>query len=147
MATLRPFIVVCLALAGIAAGMAAPAAAETRYRLTDAERALDCRKLTGRMTVRLMQLRSEPGRGASAPSAFSEAIGGVARPAATLFWGKSASAVTDSTGRLASDRAQVHAYNGLLREKGCAVFDVDAELAKAADAPPPRPVKAKSEKR
>jgi hypothetical protein len=113
------------------------------YQLTAEDRALDCRKLSGRITVRLLQLRSERLDGRGPGSAVSDAVQGVAGPAATAFWGKSTAYLTDRAAYLARDRAQIGAYNGLLATKGCATFDIEAELAKGPDAPVPRPTRKK----
>jgi hypothetical protein len=139
-----------MALVGVVAGALTARAGLPRaqaadpgsaYRLSDEDRGLDCRKLTGRITVRLMQLRSEPKGGGGPGTAFSEAVQGIAGPAAGLFWGKSSSYLTEREAHLARDHAQINAYNQLLASKGCATFDIPAELAKGADASAPRPQK------
>jgi hypothetical protein len=99
--------------------------------LTAEEKALDCRKLTGRLQVRLLELR-----GAEFKSEASGLSQSLRSAASTLLF-------TD-TGKNAAQRAQqnrpmLDAYNGLLKEKGCASFDIDKELAQRPSAPTPTP--------
>lgn len=104
--------------------------AEAGYRLTTAERDLDCRKLTGRMAVRIMQLRDYQNRVQA--SAVSRAMQSTVSP----YIGKGTSSGADPDGRYAHDRAKLAAYNDLLAEKKCANFDLEAELNPAAKGPP-----------
>lgn len=104
--------------------------AEGSYQLTAAERDMDCRTLTGRMAVRIMQLRDYENRHQA--SLVSRAIQSTTSP---VFFGGS-SAGLDPDGRYRRDRAQLVAYNGLLAEKQCANFDLDAELKPGAKEPP-----------
>lgn len=99
------------------------------YRLTEAERDLDCRTLTGRMAVRIVQLRDHQNR--QQVSAVSRSLQSAAKP----FFGEGSTG-TDPDDRYLRDRAQLAAYNGLLAEKQCANFDLEAELNPAAKGPP-----------
>ncbi len=103
---------------------------EGAYQLTAAERDMDCRALTGRMAVRIMQLRDYENRRQA--SLVSRAIQSTTGP---VFFGD-ASAGLDPDGRYRRERAQLVAYNGLLAEKQCANFDLEAELSAGAKEPP-----------
>lgn len=122
----------------------APQAAETvsrlpppeggGYRLTETELELDCRKLTGRMAVRIVQIRDFQSRSQS--TALSR---GIQTATAPVLGGHTAG--TDPGNRYARDRAQLEAFNRRLAEKDCANFDLDAELSPTAKDPPrTRPV-------
>lgn len=99
------------------------------YQLTPTELELDCRKLTGRMAVRIVQIRDFQSRSQS--TALSRGLQSVTTP---VFGGNYEG--TDPAGRYARDRAQLEAYNRRLAEKNCANFDLDAELDPAAKDPP-----------
>lgn len=101
------------------------------YQLTVAERDMDCRALTGRMAVRIMQLRDYENRRQA--SLVSRAIQSTTSP---VFFGADAGAGLDPDGRYLRDRAQLVAYNALLAEKQCANFDLEAELSSGAKSPP-----------
>lgn len=105
---------------------------EAGYRLNDTERNLDCRTLTGRMAVRIMQLRDYHSRVQA--SAASRGIQSTVSP--ILGGGSGSSAGLDPDGRYARDRAQLAAYNELLAQKDCANFDIEAELNPGAKGPP-----------
>ncbi|MBN8913692.1 MAG: hypothetical protein J0H65_16880 [Rhizobiales bacterium] len=99
------------------------------YTLTSEEQGLDCRKLTGRMAVRIVQIRDFQTR--TQTTSLSRGLQTVAKPA----YGGSGEG-TDPYGRYTRDRAQLEAYNQRLAEKNCANFDLDAELAPGAKDPP-----------
>lgn len=103
---------------------------EAGYRLSDTERNLDCRTLTGRMAVRIVQLRDYHNRVQA--TAVSRGIQSTVSP----VFGGGSSAGLDPEGRYARDRAQLAAYNELLAAKDCANFDIEAELNPAAKGPP-----------
>ncbi|AHB48609.1 hypothetical protein W911_09740 [Hyphomicrobium nitrativorans NL23] len=104
--------------------------AEGGYQLTAAERDMDCRALTGRTAVRIMQLRDYENRRQA--SLVSRAV--QSTTSAVFFGGTGAG--LDPDGRHRRERAQLVAYNGLLAEKQCANFDLDAELKPGAKEPP-----------
>ncbi|MGE0022090.1 MAG: hypothetical protein AB7S70_00475 [Hyphomicrobium sp.] len=99
------------------------------YALSPEELALDCRKLTGRMAVRIVQIRDFQSRAQT--TSLSRGIQSASKPA---FGGSGEG--SDPEGRYARDRAQLTAYNARLAEKNCANFDLDAELAPGAKDPP-----------
>lgn len=106
------------------------AAAEPAYVLSADELALDCKKLTGRMQVRIRQLRSE-----SADPATSELSRGLQAATKPIFGGSERG--IDPAAAMSRDRIMLEAYNARLKQKGCPVFDLGAALAGGQ----PRPVK------
>jgi hypothetical protein len=110
---------------------AKPAAAGST--LSEDELKLDCAKLTGRMQVRLLQLRGYNERSKS--SAIGRTMQQVAKP---VFGGTSAGADPDA--RYADDVARLRAYNARLAELKCATYDLDKELAAKPSDPTPAPV-------
>lgn len=101
------------------------------YVLSAEEQALDCRKLTGRMQVRLLSVRGAEYK--SAPTGISSAARSVS---STLLFTDTASNASERANR---DRPMLDAYNRRLKEQGCASFDLDKELAARPSAPPPIP--------
>jgi hypothetical protein len=99
------------------------------YTLTAEEASLDCRKLSGRMAVRIVQIRDFQTR--TQTTSLSRGLQTAAKPA---FGGSGEG--SDPYARYARDRAQLEAYNQRLAEKNCANFDLDAELAPGAKDPP-----------
>lgn len=99
------------------------------YQLKPEELALDCRKLTGRMAVRIVQIRDFQTR--SQATSLARGLQSTVKPALG-----SSSGGSDPDARYARDRAMLEAYNQRLAEKNCANFDLDAELAPGATEPP-----------
>ncbi|MFA5952704.1 MAG: hypothetical protein WC807_20785 [Hyphomicrobium sp.] len=91
------------------------------YALTDEEKALDCKRLTGRMQVRILQIRDFSVRPQSSAAAYT--VQGAAR---SVLGGGHAGA--DPNGQYARDRAQLEAYNAELAAKHCRTFNLDDEL-------------------
>ncbi len=95
--------------------------ASGRYTLTEQEQALNCKQLTGSASVKILQMRQAMGRPApSAAAAFAQQS---VRP---LLGGSSYGA--NLAQDLRRDRARLEAFNAALGAKGCATFDLDAEL-------------------
>lgn len=91
------------------------------YSLTAEEKALDCKKLKGRMQVRILQIRNFNER--EQTSTVSRMI---QQGAVTILGGtKEGSAPVE---RYARDRAVLEAYNQQLAAKGCKTFNLDEEL-------------------
>jgi len=109
------------------------------YRPSADEQALDCRKLTGRMTVRILQVRAEISGGTTSASVVAQTMQQVTNPVLKLMFGGASSYSGDRRKRLTQDVARLEAYNGLLAGKGCATFDLQAELNKGPSDPTPRP--------
>lgn len=99
------------------------------YQLSATELELDCRKLTGRMAVRIVQVRDFQSRAQT--TSLSRGIQSATKP---MFGGSSEG--IDPDGRHARDLAMLEAYNSRLAEKNCANFDLAAELAPGATEPP-----------
>lgn len=102
-----------------AAPVAAPAPPPPAYELTKDEKALDCRKLTGRMKVRIAAMRNTPIK----PSA----VASVAQSASTTVFGGTKRSADPEADRRA-DRARLDAYNKRLVELKCPAVDIDKEL-------------------
>lgn len=99
------------------------------YQMKPDELALDCKKLTGRMAVRIVQIRDYQTRRQT--TALSRTI----QTTSTSVLGGSYEG-SDPDGRYARDRAQLEAYNQRLAAKNCANFDLNKELDPAAKEPP-----------
>lgn len=99
------------------------------YQLSANELELDCRKLTGRMAVRIVQVRDFQTR--SQTTALSRGVQSATKP---VFGGSTEG--MDPDGRYARDRGMLEAYNRRLEEKNCPNFDLDTELAPDAKDPP-----------
>jgi hypothetical protein len=91
------------------------------YKLSDAELSLNCKKLTGRTFVRILQIRDHELSQKSSPIAQ-----GAQQVVSPVFGGSSYGANPEADYR--RDRAIVEAYNQRLGEKGCKVFDLVKEL-------------------
>jgi len=111
-----------------------------RYVLSEGERKLDCRKINGRILVRVMQLRAELSD-ANRPSSASQALQQATSPALKLMYGGGSNYGTDRTSQLRRDRAMLEAYNIQLAAKNCPTYDLDAELKKGPSDPAPSPVR------
>jgi hypothetical protein len=117
----------------LGSAMARAGDATSTYTLTREELALDCGKLTGRIAVRIRQLRSAR---ADAPTSM---VGrGLQSVTAPLIGGTKHG--IDRAGDEARDLAMLKAYNARLAEKRCPTFDLAADLAPGNTALP-RPVR------
>ncbi|MFZ4806851.1 MAG: hypothetical protein ACOYLQ_06295 [Hyphomicrobiaceae bacterium] len=102
------------------------------YKLSADELTLDCKKLAGRMQVRILQIRDADTR--KPTTGLSQGLQSAVTP---VFGGATYGA--SSQGDLARDRAMLDAYNAQLKAKGCGTFDLDAELASRDVTHTPRP--------
>lgn len=104
------------------------------YELTTEEQALNCRQLTGRMQLRILQTRDTMQRNDS--SALGRGMHAAAVP---VFGGTTHG--TDPAFDFARDRAILEAYNQQLAGKKCPAYDLEAELRprSARDTPTPVP--------
>ncbi len=112
------------------------------YILTESELKLDCKKITGRTNIRVLQLRAELAESAR-PSGAAQTLQQVTGPAVKLMYGGASGYGTDRDAQMRRDRAVIEAFNRRLAEKNCATYDIDAELKKGPNDPPPAPVKKK----
>jgi hypothetical protein len=101
------------------------------HTLSAEEKALDCRRLTGRIQVRLLALRGEDYK--AQPSAAAAAMRTATSAALGTDTAKNASA------RSATDRPMLDTYNARLVELGCPSFDIGKELEARPSAPTPYP--------
>lgn len=102
------------------------------YQMSTEELAMDCKRLTGKMQVRILQIRDyDPSR---KTSEISRSLQSVHAP---IIGGSTFGVDPDS--RYKSDRAMLVAYNRRLAEKKCRTFDLDAELKPKPYSDTPRP--------
>lgn len=99
------------------------------YQLGDEELKYDCRKLTGMMQIRILQVR-----GYDSNKKASMAARGM-QTFATPIWGGTKEGVDPDT-QYRKDLAMLEAYNQRLAEKKCKTFDLKAELAATTDVTP-----------
>jgi hypothetical protein len=99
------------------------------YQLSAEELGFDCKKLTGTMQIRILQIRGyDTNRKASAAARGMQTF-------ATPIWGGTKEGV-DPDGQYRRDLAMLEAYNRLLADKQCPTFDLAAELATKEDTTP-----------
>jgi hypothetical protein len=112
-------------------------APDAAYQLTADELKLDCKRLTGRMQVRILQVRDQRER--TLTSKTAQAIQSTVVP---VFGGSPHGANPADDFR--RDRAWLEAYNGQLAAKKCPVFDLENELQSRSirDTPQPLPIAA-----
>ncbi len=105
----------------VSVAQSAPAATAGAYVMSAEELAFDCKKLTGRMQIRILEIRDYDERNRT--SAISRSLqSGVA----AVTGGTTAG--TDPSGAYAKDRAMLDAYNAQLAAMGCKTYDLNAEL-------------------
>ncbi|MGQ0457504.1 MAG: hypothetical protein ACT4OU_10630 [Hyphomicrobium sp.] len=110
--------------AGQTSGIGDPAVApqaSVGYALSDKELALNCKELTGRIQLRILQIRDFDAEKQSSSasralqSGFTTVAGGT-------------TAATDPGAAYANDRAQLEAYNRRLATLNCKTYDLADEL-------------------
>ena len=100
------------------------------YQLSEEELKFDCKKLTGTMQIRILQMRGYDTN--KKTSAASRSLQSLTTP---IFGGTKEG--LDPDGQYLKDRAMLEAYNRQLGVKQCKTFDLDAELAiKSTDVTP-----------
>jgi hypothetical protein len=104
------------------------------YLMSKDELALDCKKLTGRVMVRILQMRNYEIRNPTTTAART-----TQQVVTPVFGGTSYGADPDADYR--RDRALVEAYNKRLAEKQCKVFDLVKELQPKPAGETPTPAK------
>ena len=91
------------------------------YSLTEQEQKLDCKHLTGGVTIKIIQLREAASR--PKPSATASAAQQAIKP----FKGATTYAV-DTSEDYKRDLARLHTLNKQLAAKNCRTFDLEADL-------------------
>lgn len=109
-----------------------PSGAAATYQLTEKELGYDCKKLTGTVQVRILQLRSAAGQ-----QRTTEASRIIQQATTPIFGGTAYGTAPDAQRQ--ADLAMVEAYNRRLVEKRCRSFDLRAALSPAAGSATPRP--------
>ena len=101
---------------------------EGRYEMSAAEKAMDCKRLTGSIQITISRLRDPLVR--QEPSAISSAAQTLSTP---LYGGSTKGG--DRKAIYARERAKIEAYNDELAAKGCKTVDIEAELARPPEPP------------
>ena len=99
------------------------------YQLSQEELTFDCKKLTGTMQIRILQIR-----GYDSNKKASAAARGI-QTWATPIWGGTKEGV-DPDAQYRRDVAMLEAYNRQLAAKKCKTFDLNAELNTTTDTTP-----------
>jgi hypothetical protein len=107
--------------------------ADSAYQMTPDELKLDCKKLTGKMQVRILQIRDE--REKTLTSKTSQVM---QRAVVPVLGGSPYGARPDDDFR--RDRSWLEAYNAQLATKKCPTYDLDNELQPRSIRDTPKPV-------
>jgi hypothetical protein len=107
--------------------------ANEAYQLTPDELKLDCKKLTGKMQVRLLQVRDQRER--TLTTTASQLI---QRSVVPVFGGSPHGARPDDDFK--RDRAWLEAYNAQLAAKKCPTYNLENELQPRSIRDTPKPV-------
>ena len=92
------------------------------YQLSEEELKFDCKKLTGTMQIRILQMRDYD------PSKKTSTVARSLQSLTTPIFGGTKEGV-DPDGQYLKDRAMLEAYNRQLGATQCKTFDLDAERA------------------
>ena len=101
---------------------------EGRYEMSAAEKAMDCKRLTGSIQITIARLRDPLIR--QTPSAMSSAAQTLSSP----LYGSSGKG-SDRQAIVVRERAKLDAYNAELAAKGCKTVDIEAELQRPPETP------------
>jgi hypothetical protein len=120
------------------AGMVTGTLPEGAYQLSAEELNYDCKRLTGTMQIRILQVRGyDSNKKASLAARGMQSL-------ATPIWGGTKEGV-DPDAQYRRDLAMLEAYNRQLANKKCRTFDLAAELNTTADTTPTPRAPAKGE--
>lgn len=108
---------------------AAAAASGETYKLTPEEAELDCKKLAGRVQIRILEFRS--GLKPEEASTIARTI----QSANAMFGGPTAG--LNATAEHQRDAAQLQAFNKQLADKNCRSFDIAKALTSTDTVPSP----------
>jgi len=97
-----------------------------RYHMSDAETAMDCKRLTGSMQITISRLKDSYGR--EEPSAVSSMAQTTFAP---VLGGGGVGSNRQAV--YARERAKLDAYNDELASRNCKTLDIDAELTRPAE--------------
>ena len=111
-------------------------ASASGYVLSPQELSYSCKKLTGTMQVRLLQVRRYDA--SKNPTVVARGMQSVATP---ILGGTTVG--IDPVGQHQRDLAMLQAYNQRLADKKCKTFDLAAELKKTDPAETPEPIGAR----
>ena len=112
----------------VPAGEATSSTATGGYTLSGEEKEYDCKRLTGKIQIRILELRTY------ASQRQATTLSRTLQAASTPVFGGASSGI-DPKGEHARDLAQIDAYNRELAARDCRSFDLDAALA-SNDTPP-----------
>ncbi len=115
--------------------MPAPIAPGSSYQLSEQELKYDCKKLTGTMQIRILQIRDYE------TSKKTSTLARTAQAVATPIWGGTTVGI-DPDGQYRKDLAMLDAYNQRLATKRCKTFNLAAELQKRDPQDMPTPQRA-----
>lgn len=117
---------------------AAEQAAVNSGVLTAQEAQLGCKRMAGRMKIRILELR-----GGGVERKGSAAAQGMQSTLVPIFGGTTRGA--NAQGDRADDLADLKAMNEILVARNCPYYDLQGELAKGHDAPSPRLIRSKDQ--
>lgn len=100
------------------------------YQMSAEELTYDCKRLTGRMRIRLLEVRDY--NVTKSASSMSQMMRGVTKPVVGVMLGSSQDYEVDPATRQRNNIAMLKAYNAQLVAKKCRPIDLDAELSTAA---------------
>jgi hypothetical protein len=101
-----------------------------RYVMSETEKAMDCKRMTGSMLITIARLKDARDRAVGSDLAMS-----TQRTYKQMSGGPAIG--SDPEGEHAREHAKLAAYNEELAARGCARLDIEAEMAR----PPEGPVK------
>ena len=99
---------------------------EGEYQMADQEKAMDCKRITGSMSITIERLKH---RNAEVPTSD---VAVSANKVPSLYLRQSSKGL-DRDAEYQRDRARLEAYNQHLAAKGCRTVDIDAEIARPTD--------------
>jgi hypothetical protein len=100
--------------------------ADGRYQMSDTEKQMDCKRMTGSMQITISRMKDSYSR--LEPSALAS----TAQKTVPLVTGGS-TVGADRQGMHARERAKLDAYNRELAAKGCTTLNIDAELKRPSE--------------
>jgi hypothetical protein len=96
------------------------------YQMADQEKAMDCKRIAGSMSITIERLKHRNTEVATSDLA----VGANKVPSAYM---RHSTKGLDRDAEYQRDRARLEAYNQHLAAKGCRTLDIDAEIARPTD--------------